>query len=135
TRGGPARYAQKLTTPVSSKNAEGSFQVDVLHLPFNSPWKNQLRLSGIDFFEDNDKAAICSTDGDVWLVEGLLKNSGSITWKRIASGLFQPLGIKVVKGKIFVTCRDQLVKLHDLNGDAETDFYESFNSDHQVTDH
>ena len=37
--------------------------------------------------------------------------------------------------KIFVTCRDQLVKLNDLNGDGETDFYESFNSDHQVTNH
>ena len=32
-------------------------------------------------------------------------------------------------------CRDQLVILHDLNGDGETDFYENFNNDHQVTDH
>ena len=30
---------------------------------------------------------------------------------------------------------DQLVLLHDLNGDDETDYYESFNHDHQVTDH
>jgi hypothetical protein len=27
------------------------------------------------------------------------------------------------------------VILHDLNGDGETDFYECFNSDHQVTEH
>ena len=27
------------------------------------------------------------------------------------------------------------MKLHDLNGDGETDFYECFNSDHQVTEH
>jgi hypothetical protein len=58
-----------------------------------------------------------------------------LTWKRIGSGLFQPLGIKVVNEKIYVTCRDQLVLLRDLNGDGETDFYESFNHDHQVTDH
>ena len=32
-------------------------------------------------------------------------------------------------------CRDQIVRLRDLNGDGETDFYECFNSDHQVTDH
>ena len=25
--------------------------------------------------------------------------------------------------------------LHDLNGDGETDFYECFNNDHQVTEH
>ena len=41
----------------------------------------------------------------------------------------------MINEEIFVTCRDQLVKLHDLNGDRETDFYESFNNDHQVTDH
>ena len=46
-----------------------------------------------------------------------------------------PLGIKIVDKKIYVTCRDQLVKLHDLNGDEEIDYYESFNSDHQVTNH
>jgi hypothetical protein len=58
-----------------------------------------------------------------------------LTWRRIASGLFQPLGIKIVDGKVFVTCRDQLVILRDLNGDGETDFYECFNNDHQVTEH
>ena len=39
----------------------------------------------------------------------------TITWRRFAYGLFQPLGVKVVGGKIFVICRDQLVALHDLN--------------------
>jgi hypothetical protein len=58
-----------------------------------------------------------------------------VSWKRIASGLFQPLGIKLRGTEIFVTCRDQLVGLRDLNGDGETDFYENVNSDHQVTDH
>ena len=45
------------------------------------------------------------------------------------------MGLKIVNGKIHVTCRDQLVILHDLNGDGETDFYENFNNDHQVTEH
>ena len=27
------------------------------------------------------------------------------------------------------------MRLHDLNGDGETDFYECFNNDHQVTEH
>ncbi|MFM7150168.1 MAG: heme-binding protein, partial [Gemmataceae bacterium] len=52
-----------------------------------------------------------------------------------ASGLFQPLGLKIVQGKVHVTCRDQIAILHDLNGDGETDFYECFNNDHQVTEH
>jgi len=135
TKGGPARYPQKLTTEIQKGEQEGPFQVDVLNPPFDSPWKNQFRLSGLDFFKDPNKGVICSTDGDVWLVEGFLENTGKLTWQRIASGLFQPLGIKVVEEKIFVTCRDQLVSLHDLNGDLEIDYYESFNNDHQVTDH
>jgi glucose/arabinose dehydrogenase len=135
TKGGTARYPQVIKTSIHQGEQEGAFQVDVLTPPFNSPWKNQLRLSGIDFFADKSKAVICSTDGDVWLVEGITQPTGILSWKRIASGLFQPLGIKVVNEEVFVTCRDQLVKLNDLNGDGETDFYESFNSDHQVTNH
>ncbi|MFL0685637.1 MAG: DUF6797 domain-containing protein [Algoriphagus aquaeductus] len=134
-KGGPSRYPQKLTSEVLAGTQEGPFQVDIMNPPFDSPWKNQFRLSGIDFFKDPNKGVICSTDGDVWLVEGFTKNSGKLTWQRIASGLFQPLGIKVVNEEIFVTCRDQLVKLHDFNGDKETDYYEAFNSDHLVTDH
>ncbi|MBA4302430.1 MAG: hypothetical protein C0433_20350 [Cyclobacterium sp.] len=134
-KGGPARYPLRLTSEVQQGTQEGPFQVDIMNPPFDSPWKNQFRLSGLDFFKDPNKGVICSTDGDVWLVEGFTKNSGKLTWQRIASGLFQPLGIKVVNEEIFVTCRDQLVKLHDFNGDRETDFYESFNNDHQVTDH
>jgi hypothetical protein len=79
--------------------------------------------------------AVCTWDGDVWLVSGLLDPAGSLSWQRIASGLFQPLGLKVRDGQIFVCCRDQIVRLHDLNGDGETDFYECFNGDHQVTEH
>ena len=78
--------------------------------------------------------AVCSWDGDVWIVDGFL-NGAQLTWQRIASGLFQPLGLKIVDDKIHVTCRDQLAVLHDLNGDGEIDFYECLNNDHQVTEH
>ncbi|MCR9016767.1 DUF6797 domain-containing protein [Aquiflexum gelatinilyticum] len=134
-KGGPARYPQKLTTLIQQGSQEGPFQIDIMNPPFDSPWKNQFRLSGLDFFKDPNKGVICSTDGDVWMVEGFTKNSGKLSWQRIASGMFQPLGIKVINEEIFVTCRDQIVRLHDFNGDGETDFYESFNNDHQVTDH
>ena len=53
----------------------------------------------------------------------------------LPNGLFQPLGLKIVDDQIYVTCRDQLAILRDLNGDGETDFIECFNNDHQVTEH
>ena len=53
----------------------------------------------------------------------------------MASGLFQPLGIKVVDGVIFVGCRDQVARLRDQDGDGEYETVTCFNSDHQVTEH
>ena len=140
------RWPQTLTTEVVHGDDSGPFAVDVLTHPVNNPWLAQMRFTGIDFHHDGDSAFVCTWDGDVWLVRGLAQlratksaSSGEqktqLTWRRIASGLFQPLGIKIVDGKIFVTCRDQLVVLHDANGDGETDFYECFNNDHQVTEH
>ena len=43
--------------------------------------------------------------------------------------------MKIIAGRVFVTCRDQIAILHDLNGDEEIDWFECFNNDHQVTDH
>ncbi|MCB0847765.1 MAG: hypothetical protein KDE26_31145, partial [Bacteroidetes bacterium] len=134
TQGGKPHYPEILTTQITTKSS-GPFDVDFLTSPYDNPWKSRLRMGGIDFFKDKNKAVVVCTEGDVWTVEGLLQESGKLIWKRIGSGLFQPLGVKVIDEEIYITCRDQLVKLHDLNGDGETDFYESFNNDHQVTDH
>jgi hypothetical protein len=119
---------------VNGKN-DGPFAVDTFNLPERNPWNAQLRLTGFDFLPDGKRMAVCSWDGDVWIVSGLDNTSAGLTWQRIASGLFQPLGLKLRDGAIFVCCRDQIVKLHDLNGDGEIDFYECFNNDHQVTEH
>jgi hypothetical protein len=113
----------------------GPFATDVLSHPINNPWHAQMRLTGLDFFPDGQRMAVCSWDGDVWLVSGIASPSHELTWQRIASGMFQPLGIKIHQNHIYVCCRDQIVRLHDRNGDGEIDFYECFNSDHQVTEH
>ncbi|MCP4784750.1 MAG: heme-binding protein [Fuerstiella sp.] len=137
---GPARWPEIVaTTPIMGPET-GPFAIDVLSTPIANPWFARIRLTGHDFLADGDRVAVCSWDGDVWMVSGL-KTLGEkaaapqLKWQRIASGLFQPLGVKIVADDIYVTCRDQLVILRDRNGDGETDFYECFNSDHQVTEH
>jgi hypothetical protein len=135
TKGGPALYPQEVTSVITKGPEDGLFAVDQLTPPFENPWNCRMKLSGIDFMKDLNKAVACTTDGDIWLITGLTDGDGTLKWKRIGAGLFQPLGIKVVDGKIYVSCRDQIVLLRDFNGDDETDFYESFNHDHQVTDH
>lgn len=135
TRGGPSRWPEVLKTRALIGRDSGPFAVDVLTHPTDNPWHSRMRLSGFDFLDDGRRAAVCDWDGDVWLVDGLDDPAGILSWRRIAAGLFQPLGLKVVDGRIYVACRDQIVRLLDLNGDGETDFYECFNSDHQVTEH
>jgi putative heme-binding domain-containing protein len=135
TAGGPRRWPEVLHAPVAVGKDDGPFAVDTFALPERNPWNAQLRLTGFDFLPGGTRMAVCSWDGDVWLVSGLDRPAAGLTWQRIASGLFQPLGLKVRDGQLFVCCRDQIVRLHDLNGDGETDFYECFNSDHQVTEH
>ncbi|WDI42209.1 DUF6797 domain-containing protein [Bremerella sp. P1] len=135
TQGSPARWPEVIETKTVQDESDGAFAADVLTLPEANPWNAQVRLTGFDFYPGGDRAAVCAWDGDVWLVDGLMAKDGTLRWRRIASGLFQPLGLKIVDGTIYVTCRDQIVILRDLNGDLETDFYECFNNDHQVTEH
>jgi putative heme-binding domain-containing protein len=135
THGGPRHWPEILgTEPVIGGDSQ-AFAIDVLTHPANNPWNCQTRLTGFDFYPDGRSAAVCTWDGDVWRVGGIDAPAGGLTWQRIASGLFQPLGLKICKGQVYVGCRDQIVVLHDLNGDGEIDFYECFNNDHQVTDH
>lgn len=140
-KGGPARWPQVIETVVATGLDSGPFAVDVLTAPESNPWLAQTRFTGLDFFDDG-RMAVCSWDGDVWIVTPKVEDAAAsaspgtkLLWRRVASGMFQPLGLRVIDGRIYLTCRDQLTVLHDLNGDGETDFYECLNNDHQVTEH
>jgi len=140
THGGPSRWPEKITTSGTLATNAEAYVVDTLALPQENPWKARLRPGGFDFFKDAKRAAICTWDGDVWIVDGLDSSLQKLSWQRIATGMFQPLGLKIVPDSagiehIYVCCRDQITRLHDLNGDGEIDFYECFNNDHQVTEH
>ncbi|BCX46260.1 heme-binding domain-containing protein [Haloferula helveola] len=131
------RFEGRVTTLMEPGKPEGAWAVDVISLPEpdKNPWQSWMRASGFDFFEGGKSAAVCTWNGDVWIVDGIDQAEGELTWQRICSGLFQPLGLKIVDGEIYVGCRDMIAILRDLNGDRETDYIENFNSDHQVTEH
>ena len=145
TMGGPARWSQVLQSEALVGADEGPFAVDVLKRPTNNPWFCRMRLTGFDFTDGGDTAIVSAWDGSIWRVTGLASlpaqmgaggaRSVPIEWRRIASGLFQPLGVKILDGEVYVICRDQIVILHDRNGDEEIDWFECFNNDHQVTEH
>jgi hypothetical protein len=135
-RGGPQQYPEPVATVTIRGQQEGAFQWDSFSMPTINPWKSRMRPGGIDFTPDGKAAIVVCWDGDVYRVTGIADEKAIGTeWRRIATGMFQPLGVKLIGDDIFVSCRDQIVRLVDLNGDGETDFYENFNSDHQVTEH
>ena len=135
TRGGPARWSQALVTHGRLGTNDGAYAIDTLTEPDLNPWQSWLRFGGLDFFPDGQRAALCTWNGDVWLVGGLDGDLQNLTWRRIATGLFQPLGLRIVEGQIYVLGRDQITRLHDLDGDGEADFYENFNNDCMVSEH
>ena len=111
------------------------FAVDKIDWPEENPWDSWIRFGGFDFFADGNSAALSTWNGDVWTVTGLNDTLDTLEWQRIATGLNQPLGLKIVDEQIYVAGRDQITRLVDLNGDGETDFYENFNNDVYNSEH
>ena len=109
----------------------GAFAVDTVALPFENPWNALLYLSGLDFTPDGT-AYVAAAHGDVWQVKGLGGDLERVEWRRFATGLYQPLGLAVRDGDIFVLGRDRITRLTDVNADGEADRYESFNADLDV---
>ncbi len=122
TRGGPAQWPQVVETQ-GARGTGSPYAIDTLTLPFDNPWKALIFAAGHGFYRNGD-IALCSMTGDVWRVSGVDENLAHLRWRRIASGLHQPLGLVMVDDDPVVLGRDQITRLRDLNGDGEADFYE-----------
>jgi len=132
TGDGEVLWPEVVVTRGTLGDARGAYTVDTLPLPTDNPWGAWLRTSALGCFEDG-RVAVSTLGGDVWLVDGVDADLDELRWKRFATGMFEPLGLEVVDGKVLVTCRDGVIRLHDRNGDGEADYYESFFADPDVT--
>jgi hypothetical protein len=119
---------ETIKTEAIPGDEEGPFAVDEFPLPIPNPWNSFLRLTGVDFFSDG-RAVVTSLSGDIWLVDGIKEDLETLRWHRFATGLYQPLGVKVVDDQVYITGRDQITRLHDFNDDGYADYYESFNNE------
>jgi len=83
------------------------------------------KVGGMDFLPDG--RLVVSTwdaEGSVYIVENVDSGDTSkIKYKRIAKGLAEPLGLKVVDGNIYVMQKQELTKLIDHDGDEMIDEY------------
>lgn len=79
-----------------------------------------LQGGGCDFLPDGS-LVVCSRRGEVWIVENATKEPSEHRWRRFARGLHEPLGLKVVKGELYVLQKPELTKIEDTDGDGEAD--------------
>jgi hypothetical protein len=110
-----------------------SYEVDLITAPEETPSQSWMRFAGVDFFSNGTKAAVCTWNGDVWTVSGLNDRLDRLEWRRMASGLFQPLGLRIVGDRVHVLGRDQITRLVDADGDGIAEFHECFANGMTVT--
>lgn len=91
----------------------------------------QPQVTGMDWLPDG-RLAISTWGGDresvlgeVYLVDGVTGNTdpSRVTYKKIAEGLQEPMGLAYVDGTVYVSEKDGLTALVDTNGDEVTDDY------------
>jgi len=132
-RGGPPQWPQVLTTRGTlGPDGAGPYVVDTIEPPFVNPWNAPMFFGDHDFLSDGT-AMLCTMEGDVWRVDGLDETLAQVHWRRFATGLHQALGLVIAEGQIYVVGRDQITRLHDLNGDGEADFYECFSNAYRTS--
>ncbi|WP_397569818.1 DUF6797 domain-containing protein [Schlesneria sp. T3-172] len=140
---GPTIWGEPLVTVGEVAKDTAPYVIDTITVPFENRFNALMFCGGHDFLPDG-RAVVCTLHGDVWLVDGIDDKLEKITWRRFATGLFQPLGVKVIHRKkgtgksaspseIYVVGRDQITRLYDINNDGEADYYENFNNDAYVS--
>ena len=130
--GGKPRWPSVATTKGALGQADAAYTLDTLTLPSDTPGNVWFRTTALAFFPDG-RMVVCTHGGDVWIVSGIDAGLAKLQWRRFAAGLYEPFGLQVIDNKIYVTCKDRLTRLHDMNNNGEADFYESFSADTDVS--
>lgn len=131
---GPGKklWGETIVTKGVRGSDDGAFAVDTITIPFDNPSGSRMRTGAFDFFSDG-RAAVSTWNGDVWVVSGIDEDLDQLEWQRFATGLFDPLGLRIVDDVVFVHGRDGLTRLIDIDGDGEADRYECFNNQIYIT--
>jgi len=98
------------------------YDVQTLHLP-----GTEYKVGGLAFMPDGRLVVATWTPaGSVYMLEGVeTGDSSKIKATKIAQGLYEPLGVAVVKDDIFVLQKHELTQLIDHDGDGITDEYKA----------
>jgi type 1 glutamine amidotransferase/mono/diheme cytochrome c family protein len=118
-------WNEEVSTVMVPSDEQGPYAIDDFPLPHQNPYRSLCFPSDHDFLPNGD-LAVSMVHGDVWMARGVGSSKRTIHWRRFASGLHQPLGLKVKENDVYVLGRDQITRLVDRDQDGEADFYENY---------
>ncbi len=93
---------------------------------FPLPRETEMLVTGMDFLKDGN-LAVATWLGDLFIIEGATGAVDRATYRRIARGLLEPMGLLVHGGDIFVAEKSALTRFPQPDRDAEVGvFYRDF---------
>tara|TARA_Y100001934_G_scaffold235292_1_gene285952 strand:- start:708 stop:2912 length:2205 start_codon:yes stop_codon:yes gene_type:complete len=93
------------------------YQIEYLPLPPEL----ELLITGMDWLEDG-RLAVCTWPGEVYLLDGMLSLKGPVTFRRLAKGLNEPMGLLVRDGRLYVSQKQELTEIIFDEQDCRTEF-------------
>jgi len=134
-------YLDALSLPMSvvTKIPGDRMPLEDVHPAFDlyqaRPESFQKKIGGLDFLADGRMVvSVWEKEGAVYIIDNHKSgNPEDITYKRIAFGLAEPLGLKVVGDRLFVMQKQEMTELVDLDGDGLIDEYRTLCDDWGVT--
>jgi hypothetical protein len=100
-------------------DASPGYVMESIPLPFPA-----CRPSDIVFDDQGTLYAIAMTEGQIWRTR--IPPAGEpqrVQWHRYASGLYHPIGLALVDGRLYVAQKPEITELIDRDGDGTVDHY------------
>ena len=85
------------------------------------PSELDLLITGMDWLGD-DRLAVCTWPGEVYLLNGLLDEEEPVTFNRLAKGLNEPMGLLVKDARLYVSQKPELTEITFNEKNGRTDF-------------
>ncbi len=87
------------------------------------------RPSDIEFGPDGAMYVIAMSEGQIYRSpRPPVDRPGEVRWERFASGLYHPIGLAMVDGRLFVATKPEITELIDRDGDGRADQYRTIAS-------
>lgn len=113
------RSAAESVIGIVRRDAAPGYLMESIPTPFPT-----CRPSDIAFRDDGTMFVTAMTEGQIWSARvPPADHPERVKWQLYASGLYHPLGIVVVDGRLYVAQKTEITELIDRDGDNRVDHY------------